>query len=58
VDEVVYFGTTTSYLVSLTEKTRVTVRRQNEQVGHGVGFTEGDRVYLHWQPEAARLLKG
>jgi len=56
VEEVVYFGTNTCYLVKLTDQTTVTIRRQNEQVGQGVSFPAGARVYLHWQPESARLL--
>jgi spermidine/putrescine transport system ATP-binding protein len=58
VEEVVYFGTNTCYLVKLTERTTVTVRRQNEQVGQDLSFAEGAQVYLHWQPESARLLTG
>lgn len=57
VDEVVYFGTNTSYLVSLTDHTSVTVRRQNEDVGQHLGFSKGAKVYLYWQPECCRLLK-
>jgi spermidine/putrescine transport system ATP-binding protein len=54
--EVVYTGTDTRYLVQLTERTIVTVRRQNVDLGTTVGFPVGARVYLHWQPESARLL--
>ena len=56
VQEVVYTGTDTRYLVQLTEKTVVNVRRQNVDLGTAVGFPVGARVYLHWQPESARLL--
>jgi spermidine/putrescine transport system ATP-binding protein len=56
VQEVVYTGTDTRYLVQLTEKAMVTVRRQNVDMGTTVGFPVGARVYLHWQPESARLL--
>jgi spermidine/putrescine transport system ATP-binding protein len=56
VEEVIYFGTNTNYLVKLTDRTTVTVRRQNEEVGQDLGFAEGAQVYLHWQPESARLL--
>ena len=56
VQEVVYTGTDTRYLVQLTEKTIVTVRRQNVDLGTTVGFPVGAQVYLHWQPESARLL--
>jgi spermidine/putrescine transport system ATP-binding protein len=56
VQEVVYTGTDTRYLVQLTEKTIVTVRRQNVDLSTTVGFAVGAQVYLHWQPESARLL--
>ncbi len=56
VQEVVYTGTDTRYLVQLTEKTIVTVRRQNVDISTTVGFPVGAQVYLHWQPESARLL--
>jgi len=57
VDEVVYFGTNTCYLVALTDQTTVTVRCQNQQVGQNVSFPQGARVYLHWQQESVRLLR-
>jgi len=56
VQEVIYFGTNTCYLVQLTERTTVTVRQQNVAVGQDVRFPVGAPVYLHWQPESARLL--
>jgi spermidine/putrescine transport system ATP-binding protein len=56
VQEVVYTGTDTRYLVQLTEKTMVTVRQQNIGIGATVVFAVGAKVYLHWQPEYARLL--
>jgi spermidine/putrescine transport system ATP-binding protein len=46
VEEVIYTGTDTRYLVRLTEHTRVMVRRQNVAVGSSGGFP----------PESARLL--
>jgi spermidine/putrescine transport system ATP-binding protein len=56
VEEVIYTGTDTRYLVRLTENTVVTVRQLNVGVGGGVGFPVGMQVYLAWQPESARLL--
>jgi spermidine/putrescine transport system ATP-binding protein len=56
VEEVIYTGTDTRYLVRLTEETVVTVRQQNVGVGGGVSFPVGTRVSLYWQPESARLL--
>jgi spermidine/putrescine transport system ATP-binding protein len=56
VEEVIYTGTDTRYLVRLTEKAIVTVRQQNVGVGASVSFPVGTQVYLYWQPESARLL--
>jgi spermidine/putrescine transport system ATP-binding protein len=56
VEEVIYTGTDTRYLVRLTEKAVVTVRQQNVDVGAAVSFPVGMQVYLCWQPESARLL--
>lgn len=56
VDEVVYTGTDTRYLVRLTERTVVTARQQNVSAGAQASFPVGMQVYLHWQPESARLL--
>jgi spermidine/putrescine transport system ATP-binding protein len=57
VQEVVYTGTDTRYLVQLTEKTIVTVRQQNVGIGDAVQFPVDAQVHLHWQPESARILK-
>jgi spermidine/putrescine transport system ATP-binding protein len=57
VQEVVYTGTDTRYLVQLTEKTIVTVRQQNVGGGAIGCFPLGAQVYLYWQPESGRLLK-
>jgi spermidine/putrescine transport system ATP-binding protein len=56
VREVVYTGTDTRYLVQITESTVVAVRQQNTGTGAKAGFPVGTQVYLHWQPESARLL--
>ena len=56
VREVIYTGTDTRYLVRLTEKTIITVRQQNVGIGDAVRFPVNAQVYLHWQPESARLL--
>ena len=56
VQEVIYTGTDTRYLVQLTEKTTVTVRQQNVGIGPTVCFPVGTQVYLSWQPQLARLL--
>jgi len=56
VEEVVYTGTDTRYLVRLTDQTIATVRQQNVGARATVSFPIGTRVYLHWQPESARLL--
>ncbi|MDY6875915.1 MAG: ABC transporter ATP-binding protein [Chloroflexota bacterium] len=56
VQEIVYTGTDTRYLVRLTEKTIVTVRQQNVGDGDAVRFPVETQVHLQWQPESARIL--
>ena len=56
VEEVIYTGTNTVYLVRLTEQATVTVRQQNVDIGRGTSHTVGEHVYVHWQPESAQLL--
>ncbi len=58
VEEVIYVGTETHYIVRLTEQTTMFVRQQNVAPHTAVAFPEGQRVYLSWQPEAARVLTG
>lgn len=56
VEEVIYTGTDTRYLVRLTDKTVITVRQQNTESGATVTFPAGTSVYLYWQPESSQLL--
>ncbi len=56
VREVIYCGTDIRYLVGVTERTVVAVRQQNVGTGEVVRFAVDAQVYLHWQPESARLL--
>lgn len=56
VEEVIYIGTSTCYLVRLTERSTLTVRRQNVGLGGAADLAVGARVYLSWRPECARLL--
>jgi spermidine/putrescine transport system ATP-binding protein len=60
IQEVVYIGTDTHYLVSLTEKLTVRVRQQNiasapEQLAYS--GERGDTVYVTWEPESTLLLE-
>jgi spermidine/putrescine transport system ATP-binding protein len=56
VEEVVYVGTETRYLVRLTPQTTVMVRQQNVGVDSARQFAAGAQVYLQWDYDAARLL--
>ena len=56
VKEVIYTGTDTRYVVQLTGQSQVVARQQNTGPGGGRRFPVGARVYVHWRPEAARLL--
>lgn len=58
VEEVIYVGTETHYIVRLTRQTTVFVRQQNVAAHTTVTFPEAERVYLGWDPEAARVLAG
>jgi len=59
VEEVVYIGTDTYYLVRLTERSTVRVRVQNSQnrLDSGEAIGEGEEVLLSWIPETAMVLK-
>ncbi|HIE25044.1 MAG TPA: ABC transporter ATP-binding protein, partial [Anaerolineales bacterium] len=56
IEQVVYIGTDTRYLVRLTEKTIIQVRQQNMMRG-GTRLKAGERVNLFWDSENARILK-
>ena len=56
VKEVIYTGTDTRYVVQLTGQSQVVARQQNTGPEGGRRFPVGARVYVHWRPEAARLL--
>ncbi|HET89593.1 MAG TPA: ABC transporter ATP-binding protein [Chloroflexi bacterium] len=56
IEEVIYTGTDTRYLVRIGEQTIVTVRQQNVGVGEGASFLKGASIYLHWRLQSARLL--
>jgi spermidine/putrescine transport system ATP-binding protein len=56
VEEVVYIGTDTRYIVRLTERTTLSVRQQNLEPGSAIRFENGASVFLHWPIECAQLL--
>lgn len=56
VEEVIYVGSDIRYLVRITEQTVVSVRRPNVGEAAAERFPVGASVYLHWAPQAARLL--
>jgi spermidine/putrescine transport system ATP-binding protein len=56
VKELVYTGTDSRYIVQLTDNVLITVRQQNVGIGDSGRFALGAPVYLHWQPQSARLL--
>lgn len=58
VEEVIYVGTETHYIVRVTQKTTMFIREQNVNPHTHVTFPQGTRVHLGWQPEAARVLTG
>ena len=56
IEQSVYIGTDTRYIVRLTEDTTVQVRQQN-MVRGGTHLKEGVNVNLFWDSENARILK-
>ena len=56
VEEVIYTGTDTRYLMRLTPNSLVTVRQQNVEASFAQCFPVGIELYLYWRPEMARLL--
>jgi spermidine/putrescine transport system ATP-binding protein len=56
VEETIYIGTDTRYIVRLTDNTSVTVREQNIHPEHRRIYRAGDAVGLNWNPEHALVL--
>jgi len=57
IETVVYIGTDTQYKVRLTDNVAIKVREQNLNPSLvRTTYTEGDQVYVTWQPESTLLL--
>ena len=56
IEEVVYIGTDTRYLVRVTEGIRLVARVQNAGSADQAEFRPADQVYLTWDPDVARIL--
>ncbi|UCD97556.1 MAG: ABC transporter ATP-binding protein [Chloroflexota bacterium] len=56
VEEIIYIGTDTRYILRITDETQVTVREQNLNPDDMHVFNVGDRVGLSWNPEHALVL--
>jgi len=56
IEEIVYIGTDTRYLVRIGEGTRLVARLQNAGSPDQAGFRQADQVYLTWDPDVARIL--
>jgi spermidine/putrescine transport system ATP-binding protein len=56
VEESIYIGTDTRYIIRLTDTLSVTVREQNLAPGRGHQYQVGDDVGLNWNPENAMVL--
>jgi spermidine/putrescine transport system ATP-binding protein len=56
VEESIYIGTDTRYIIRLTDELIVTVREQNLALRQGHGYQIGDEVGLNWNPENAMVL--
>jgi spermidine/putrescine transport system ATP-binding protein len=56
VEEMIYIGTDTRYIIRLTDKTSVTVREQNLDRSRARLYQKGDEVGLKWDPAQALVL--
>jgi spermidine/putrescine transport system ATP-binding protein len=56
VDEVVYIGTDTRYIIQLTEKTNLVARVQNLGKETITAYAPGSEVAVTWEPRVARIL--
>ena len=56
VEESIYIGTDTVYIIRLTDKVSVTVREQNLDPGRVQAYHTGDEVGLNWNPANALVL--
>lgn len=56
IEELVYIGTDTRYVVRLTDRTRLTVRMQNISARDAQQFHQGKTVGLLWDAESALVL--
>ena len=56
VEEMIYIGTDTRYIIRLTDKTSVTVREQNLDRSRDRMYQKGDEVGLKWDPAQALVL--
>ena len=56
VEESIYIGTDTRYIIRLTDEMSVTVREQNLAPGRMHEYHVGDEVGLNWNPANAMVL--
>lgn len=56
VEETIYIGTDTRYILRITDRTLVTVREQNLDPDHIQKLQVGDQVGLNWNPAHALVL--
>ncbi len=56
IEELVYIGTDTRYVVRLTDRTRLIVRTQNVSARDAQQFRQGDEAGLSWDAHSALVL--
>lgn len=56
IEELVYIGTDTRYVVRLTDRARLTVRTQNVSARDVQQFHQGEEVGLSWDADSALVL--
>jgi spermidine/putrescine transport system ATP-binding protein len=56
IEELIYIGTDTRYVVRLTDRARLTVRTQNVSARDVQQFHQGEEVGLSWDADGALVL--
>ena len=56
IDEAIYIGTDTRYVVALSEGVKLVVRVQNYGSRYDLAYRAGEEVYVHWAAENAQVL--
>lgn len=56
IEDMVYFGTSTQYTVSLKNDLKLIVHQQNDALPSISSYKIGDQLYVYWNPESVMIL--